>query len=299
VVRVVEPSHAGAAPVLFLHGARTSRTMWRAQVEAVQATGRRAVAIDLPGHGERMAERFDVEGAMARIGSAVDDLGGRAVLVGLSLGGYLAIAYAARHPERVAGLLAAGCSTRPDVPAVRAWRQAVRVIERLPDRGAGLNAALVRAALPPTGAADLAAGGFALDVMTDVLTRMPAVRPLEDLPLLRCPVWLVNGRWDHFRGQERAYLRAAPGARLVVVPGATHLVNLVRPVAFTRTLLAALDEVDRVEAGGAQPADGLGVRSDHARTPPTIPAELGTTTTSSPRASSVAGRIRRALPPPR
>jgi len=243
-------------PVLLLHGARASRTMWRAQVEALRATGRVAVALDLPGHGAHIDERFTVGAALERIGEAVDDLGGRVVLVGLSLGGYLAITYTARHPDEVAGLVAAGCSTRPDVPAVLAWRQAVRVIQRLPDRGAGLNATLVRAALPRAGAADLAAGGFALDVMTDVLTETGALRPLADLRQVRCPVWLVNGRWDHFRGQEKAYLRAASDARLVVVPGATHLVNLVRPVEFTRALLTALDEVDEREAlrGPAGPA---------------------------------------------
>ena len=86
-----------------------------------------------------------------------------------------------------------------------------------------------------------------LTVMVDLLTEMRSLRPLDDLRRVRCPVWLVNGQWDHFRGQERAYLRACPSARLVVVRGATHLVNLVRPVAFTRVLLEALDEVGALQ----------------------------------------------------
>ncbi len=86
-------------------------------------------------------------------------------------------------------------------------------------------------------------------------------------------------------------MRAARQARLVVVPHSTHLVSVVAPVAFTRVLLGALDELDARSA----PA---GRRMPQARTPPTIPAEFGTTTTSSPRASSTTGRMRRELPPP-
>src|SRR5699024_3228248 len=105
----------------------------------------------------------------------------------------------------------------------------------------------------------LAEGGFALDVMVDLLTEVRSLRPLEDLSRLRCPVWLVNGQWDHFRSQERAFLRACPTARLVVVRGATHLVNLVQPVAFTRVLLEALDEVDRWPSGQGSSAAGRSV----------------------------------------
>lgn len=305
--------------MVLLHGARASRTQWRPQLRALTAAGRTAVAVDLPGHGLRRGERFTVEGSLEAVDAAVDEVGGRAVVVGLSLGGYLGIAYAARHPGAVAGLVAAGCSAVPDQPLTGAWRQAARLIARLPDRGARLNRTLVERALPPEGAAALAEGGFALDVMVDLLTAMRSVDPVADLGAVRCPVWLVNGQWDHFRLQERRLLSAAHDGRLVVVRGATHLANLVRPVAFTRVVLEVLAECDEREravraAHGAAPptvhADGHagevdgGVAGrtparDHARTPPTIPAEFGTTTTSSPSAVSAVGPTRRALPPPR
>lgn len=99
-------------------------------------------------------------------------------------------------------------------------------------------------ALPADAAAACAAGGFALDVMADLLTGVRRIDVLADLRRTQCPVWLVNGGLDHFRLQERAYLRAAPDARLVVLRGATHLSSLVRPVAFTRVVLEALAEVD-------------------------------------------------------
>lgn len=236
-------------PVLLLHGARVSRTMWRPQVDALRSTGRSALAIDLPGHGARIDEPFTVDASMAAITDAVDDVGGRAFVVGMSLGGYLAMHHAARHPEQVGGVVAAGSSAAPDQPATTAWLLAVRgFFMRLPDKGAWLNQRLVDAALPPDGALAAGAGGFALTVMPDLLTELRRVDPRADLARTQCPVWLVNGQLDHFRLQERAFAAAAPDARVVTIRGATHLANLVRPVAFTRVLLEALDEVDRREA---------------------------------------------------
>lgn len=244
-------------PVVLLHGARTSGTMWRAQLEALERAGRRAVAPDLPGHGRRVDETFTVEASLEAIGDAVGDLGGRAVVVGLSLGGYLGTAWAARNPGAAAALLLSGCSTDPDTVLTGAWLQAARLIARLPDRGEALNQALVDRALPPDGATDVAAGGFALDVMVDLLGAMRAVEPRVDLSRVTCPVWFANGQWDHFRLHERAFLAARPGARRVVVRGATHLASLVRPVAFTRVLLELLEEVDppAVRAPAAPAAD--------------------------------------------
>lgn len=239
----------GTVPVVLVHGARVSRTMWRPQLDALARSGRRALAVDLPGHGARRGERFTVDGAVDAVADGVAQVGGRAVVVGVSLGGYTGIAHAARHPEQVAGLVASGCCAVPRQAASAAWLLAVRhIFARLPDRGAWLNQRLVDAALPPDGARAAGEGGFALDVMADLLTGLRETDPLGDLARVACPVWLVNGRWDHFRLQERRFVAAARDARLVVVPRATHLVSLVQPVAFARVLLAVLEEVDAREA---------------------------------------------------
>ncbi|CAM5782937.1 alpha/beta fold hydrolase [Cellulomonas persica] len=236
----------GDVGVVLVHGVRTSRTMWRPQTEALARAGIPTTAVDLPGHGTRADERFSVDAAVATIADAVGALGGKALVVGLSLGGYVGVTYAARHPEQVVGLVAAGCCTRPRRVLVGGWAALAAALARLPDRGAGLNDAFVRLMLPATAGADLAAGGFALDVMADVLREVGALDPVADLARVRVPVWLVNGRYDHFRGDERAYLAACGDGRLVVVPGATHLVSVVAPVRFTRVVLEAYDEVCRL-----------------------------------------------------
>lgn len=241
----------GAMPVVLGHGARTSATMWRAQVAALEAAGHRAVAVDLPGHGTRRGERFTLDGAVERLADAVDEVGGRALVVGLSLGGYVAIAHAARRPEQVAGLVAASCSTRPLPAAVHGWALLARGIGLLPDAGAGLNQLVVDLTLAREAAVDVGAGGFALDVMDDVLREVGRSRPLESLARVQAPVWLVNGQWDHFRGDERRFLRACRDGRLVVVRHAKHLVSLDAPVAFSRVLLEALDVVEAREPGAS------------------------------------------------
>ncbi len=259
-------------PVVLVHGLRTSRTMWRAQVEALTATGRTAHAVDLPGHGRRVEETFTLDGAVDAVVDGVDAVGGRAVVVGLSLGGYTAIAHAARHPGQVAGLVAAACCTVPRAAVVRAWGLAADAFfARLPDRGAAINQALVDRVLPPQAAADVAAGGFALDVVGDAMRAMRAATPITDLARVAAPVRLVNGRWDHFRGDERRFLAACRDGRLSVVPRATHLVSLVQPVRFTRVLLDVLDDVDAREASavgtrqlpGAHAADDAGLVGHH------------------------------------
>jgi pimeloyl-ACP methyl ester carboxylesterase len=167
------------------------------------------------------------------------------LLVGLSLGGYLGIEYAATHPGRIDGLVAASCGTRPRGAGLAGYRRLADAIGRLPDRGRALNDLMVRVFLPRESVDDVLAGGVALDVMAPALGAVGALDPEDALARIDVPVWLVNGRFDHFRIEERRMLRATRHGRLVVVPGATHLVSLARPEDFTAAVLGAVAELER------------------------------------------------------
>ncbi|HEX5761344.1 MAG TPA: alpha/beta fold hydrolase [Thermoanaerobaculia bacterium] len=103
-----EPPGRGL-PVLFVHSLAGNGGQWRAQLDLLRAAGRRAVALDLRGHGaSEPAEDGDysIERLAGDVAAVADQLGlRRFVLAGHSLGALVAIEYAARHPDRVAGLL--------------------------------------------------------------------------------------------------------------------------------------------------------------------------------------------------
>jgi len=227
-------------PIVFVHGVRTSSAIWAHQIAAMARSGHRSVAVDLPGHGARAGERFTLHGAMGAINEAVDGLGGKPLVVGLSLGGYSALAYAARHQHKVAGVLAAGCSTEIRGKPVGAYRHVAHHVAR---------------AVRPVG------GSW--HVVTDMLTAMGGHSSLADLRRLLIPVWLVNGRRDVLRLEERRYLAARPGTRLTVVPRAGHDVNSHAPIVFNRILLDVLHELRATTSAtgrAAPPHPGAGPR---------------------------------------
>ncbi len=215
-------------PIVLVHGTRTSSRIWDDQVRALTEDGHPAVAIDLPGHGSRAGERFTFEGGLAAIDAAVRSCATPPLLVGLSLGGYMSLAYAAEHQDRLAGVLLAGCSTEIRGKPLGAYRRA--------------STRVVRA---------LGRGGGTWHVVTDMLAAMHGYSPLRDLRRLGLPVWLVNGARDPLRFGARRYLGASPGARQWVVPGAGHDVNSHAPVTFNRILLHVLQDLTRRGLPGA------------------------------------------------
>jgi len=228
------------ATVILVHGLRTSATLFRRQVEELDELGIPCDAIDLPGHGRRIGERFTLDGALKTIDDAVaaaEASGTKPYLVGFSLGGYLAIEWVARNPGRVAGLLAAACGTVPSKVIMHGWRIGAKVIHLFPDRGLALNNAVVRMFVPEPGATDVIAGGVALEVMDDVLLSLLRLQPIDRLREIDVPVLFVNGRFDHVRAHAKRYLAATRNGRLVTIPGSSHMVSVVRPREFTDALL--------------------------------------------------------------
>jgi pimeloyl-ACP methyl ester carboxylesterase len=104
----VDDGGRGGLPVVFVHSLAGSSAHWAAQLQHLRPS-RRAVALDLRGHGQSEAPRngdYTIKGISGDIGAVVDSLKlDRFVLIGHSLGGGVALVYAGAHPERVAGLL--------------------------------------------------------------------------------------------------------------------------------------------------------------------------------------------------
>ena len=183
------------------------------------AAGHPTAAVDLPGHGARADERFTLAGALATIDEAVTAQPVPPLLVGLSLGGYASLAYAAAHQDKLAGVVLSGCSTEIAGKPLRLYR---RVSSR------------IATWLRPQGT---------WHVVADMLHAMHGYSALADLRRVLVPVWLVNGRRDPLRFGERAVLAAHPWARLHVIPRAGHDVNSHAPAQYTAVLLGALAEL--------------------------------------------------------
>ncbi|MCR8671901.1 alpha/beta fold hydrolase [Agrococcus sp. HG114] len=108
-------------PVVLLHGGNVANWMWEPQLVAVR--DRLALTPHLPGFGARVDEDWPgLPGAADDIAARIRMLGaeGPVDVVGLSLGGVLALHLAARHPELVASVLTSGAAVTPVGGAARA-----------------------------------------------------------------------------------------------------------------------------------------------------------------------------------
>ncbi|MEE2041723.1 alpha/beta fold hydrolase [Nocardiopsis sp. CT-R113] len=246
-------------PIVLVHGLRVSGSMWRPQVELLEQQGRTVVAPDLPGHGSRRGEDFSLGRAVDTVLEAIDGVGGRALLVGLSLGGFVSIAAAGAAPGRVAGLVAASCTAKPAQTLAQVYRIPSVLMDRLPDKGATINERFHRLTLRDGAADAVLDGGLAVEAATAVIDAVAEMDALSALSAYPGPVWLINGARDHFRIHEKQFFDACADGRLVNVPRAGHMVSLDQPVNFSRIVADAADVVGvrerrPVEEGGAQRA---------------------------------------------
>lgn len=231
---------------VLVHGIRTSATMWRSQVAHLGDRGIAVTAVDLPGHGTRMAEVFTLDGAFATIDAAVQDAASRGpvLLVGHSMGGLLSIEYAgAEDAPPIAGFIAASCTAIPRGVGLAAYRVLARGFDALPDRGMWLTDRVLDRTLPLLTRDDFGAGGYAFDAQDTALRSLSVLDLLVALHRIEVPLWFVNGQYDQLRVNERLFLRVARDAQLLLVPRTSHLVSAMRPEIFNAVLDLAIATV--------------------------------------------------------
>lgn len=223
--------------VVFVHGIRTSATMWRAQLEYLRERGVKATAVDLPGHGTRRGETFTLDEAIATIDRAVRAAAvhSRVLIVGHSMGGILSTHYAAAAPP-IAGFVAISCTAEPRGLGLTLYRLIIGAARVLPDRGHWFNEKIYDLTLPRETRHDFGAGGFADEMQDTALRSLAPIDMQADVARITAPLWFLNGQFDQLRIAERRFLRLAPHAELIVVPRASHLVTVMYP-AVTNALL--------------------------------------------------------------
>ena len=225
----------GAPAIVFVHGTRLTRSMWRPQLDDLR-DAYRVIALDLPGHGDAADRPFTVAGAADEVARVIEEAaGGRAVVVGLSLGGYVAMELAARRPELVRGLVLSGASAEPVGIRASPYRALAWAMDRFDGpRLDGLNAWFFRTRFPPAVADPILAGGFWSAGGATALRALIGERFGTRLAAYPGPTLILNGELDVlFRLSAGAFAGVAQDARRVRLRGATHLANLDRPAAFS------------------------------------------------------------------
>lgn len=227
--------------LVFIHGAVMTRAQWRPQVERLAARGYRCIAVDLPGHGALAGSPFTLEDAVDRVCRVVDrEAGGRTVLVGLSLGGYVAMAVAGGSPERVRGLILAGATREPAGPiragfAIFGWG-----LWLAPEAAARRFAAWTfRRRYGRDTATEILANGYYSRGGGMAVRRLQGGRFRERLRVYGGPILAINGDLDLvFRHGERGFLEGLPGVTRLRLRHAAHLSNLDRPDEFSDAIQA-------------------------------------------------------------
>lgn len=246
---------ARSLPVVFLHAFPLDGSMWIAQEEAFREQ-RLTFAPHMPGFGGQPVVAGDLAGFADHVVALCDEKGiERAVFVGLSMGGYVAMRLADRHPHRVAGLVLADTRAGPDDEEGRAKRSAQ--IARVRSEGCDwLAEAMIPALLGETTRRERPQVVESVEAMIGLATpegvasALEAMRDRPDsssvLSSLEVPTLAVVGREDVLTPPAEAerIAKLSRRSRAVVIADAGHLANLEQPQAFNDALEVFLRELD-------------------------------------------------------
>ncbi|MCB9876205.1 MAG: alpha/beta fold hydrolase [Planctomycetes bacterium] len=245
--QVERPAHlavhiAGRGPLaLLVHGFPLDHRMWLDVLHGPLAERRTLCAVDLRGHGDSPYQG-DAAHTMARfaddLAAVVRALGDEPVdLAGLSMGGYVAFAFAARHPDLLRSLVLTNTRASADNDVQRQGREVS--IAQVVARG---RAAVVEAMLPKL----LAPGADALlharlrtmiegtpteTIVADQRGLQQRADWCDALHGITAPTLVIAGEHDQLTPVADAEVMATgiPGARLEVIAGTAHMTPMERP----------------------------------------------------------------------
>ena len=219
------------APLLLTHGFGASRAMWTPNLDAL-GTDRQVVTWDLPGHGARSGpDGFSHDECVADMLWLLDALGAtRAVIGGMSLGGYLSLLFCVRHPERVAALLLVdtGPGFRDDA-ARDGWNTRAR---GLADEFEARGLATLGSSAETVGV-EHAAGAVGLAAAARAILTQRDGEVLESLGAIAVPTLIIVGEHDdRFLAAAQMMAARIPDAREVIIKDAGHAANMDQPAQF-------------------------------------------------------------------
>lgn len=237
-----EAAGASNAPALILvHGSVVTHKMWLPQLRGLSDVYH-VIAPDLPGHGALADIPFSFAAAVHSLAELIrQEAQGRALVAGLSLGGYVAIELAYRFPDLAAGLVLSGCSFNFD-GIVGLY---LKVVSGMAKRGwIKQNRAQAeektRRMFPPA-LADVADAqlkdGVYPDALGPAFAEMAGVDFSAHLASYPRPGLILNGEKDMSprRGEAKFIARMQHG-RIQTIAGAGHACNIDQPEAYNQAV---------------------------------------------------------------
>ncbi len=236
----------GSGPALVLvHAFPFDSRMW-SKTAATLAGQRRVITPDMRGFG-----LSDLGSGDHSIADMADDVAAlldalklpAATVGGMSMGGYVALAFAHRHRDRLQSLILADTKAASDTPEARQGRQTAITLVETQGVAALLERQIPRL-LSASASESLRAEvrGLGAQPANAVIAAIRALRDRPDrtaeLPAIAVPTLVVVGTEDALSppGEARAMAAAIPNARVVEIPGSGHLSNLENPDAFADAL---------------------------------------------------------------
>ena len=241
-------------PVVLLHGFPLNRSMW-SELAAALAPRYRVVTPDLRGHGETAVtdEPATMEEMADDLAALLDELRiERALVGGLSMGGYVTLAFCRKYPERVLGVVLADTRATADNEEGRRTRE--ETARRALEEGMGpvADAMMPKLLAPATleHRPEVVARVREMILGTEPRGAAAALRGMalrrdqtDLLPRLRVPSLVIVGSEDSLTppSEAEAMRGLMHGSRLAVLDGAGHASNLERAEEFGRALREFLD----------------------------------------------------------
>ena len=244
-------------PIVFIHGFPMSQAVWRPQVEVLSSSFR-VITMDLRGHGKSEASlwNYTLETYADDVLALLDHLRiEQAVMVGLSMGGYILFPFHRKYSNRVKALVLADTRATADTPIVREGR--FKMAQTV--YGEGLDP-IADAMIPKLlSAASVQGNAGLVKEVRDLITRNPPAGILVDLmamaerpdsvdllPNILCPTMVLVGEHDVATPPPEVKEMAGRIKKAVfkVIPGAGHLSNLENPTSFSQAILDFVSSLD-------------------------------------------------------
>jgi len=245
-------------PIVFLHAFPLNRTMWVEQEEALSLQFR-VITIDVRGHGESDAPLwcYTLEQSADDVHALLDYLSiQQAIFAGLSMGGYILLAFYRKYAASVKGLILADTKAQADTVEGKEGRFQMAQTAYTQGPAAIADLMIPKLLSPQTirtrpGLVQHVRAMIENNQVSGIAGDLMAMAERPDSVLLlkqiTCPTQIIVGELDQATPPSDARLMAdqIPNARLAVIPNAAHLANMEQPEAFNQIVATFAQELGK------------------------------------------------------